>query len=600
MNSLARRKLAQRPGQTGAQKFTAFFTRYCRRGKRDTGRALEDVELDEPSSRAAGRRHPWTIVHSFYANMGGFVFDTSDEDINFLPNSRQRLTLTPRGLLFLLENEPDLVPDISEEHIRDKSKASSLAKTLVCLQALWFCAQCIARCAQGLAVSLLELNVFAHAICSLLMYFLWWDKPMDIEEPTVLSGKMVRELCALMCMRSFLNYEEQCELPHGVRFGSSHQRSIAETSVSPVDKNEDPWYRLCQCCISITIGPYIELYLDLKALRTRQPRPTSWPLQCRVEWIANGPVDEQVENPSQATSYPIELNCQDDAVGSEDRTTTASLPSALALASNRVVHVPLNADTRGNQPPPPTQPFTTNSVDGLCLTLGRWSRPKTDANVFIPRCPKPDYAPASVTLSSPDVMRWRLCARALQRYCPEPEWSLISGTPSHQEFPAYRSVCDRSANWPSSQHLELDKQHRVESPLGILLGFSFAGLVYGGIHLLAWSAPFPSHTALTLWRSSGVLLALSGFICAIFLAWVILIGSAFNWIEDDGDHQHTLLSRILSFFPIKPVMIPGLVCAWAYLAARGYLVVESFLQLAHLPDSAYALPAWSQYYPHIT
>ena len=134
--------------------------------------------------------------------MGGFVFDTSDADINFLPNSRQRLTLTPLGLLYLLEHEPDLVPNISEEHICDKSKASNLAKTLVCLQALWFCVQCFVRFAQGLAVSLLELNAFGHAICALLMYLLWWDKPLDIEEPTVLSGNMVREMCALMCMRS--------------------------------------------------------------------------------------------------------------------------------------------------------------------------------------------------------------------------------------------------------------------------------------------------------------------------------------------------------------------------------------------------------------
>lgn len=38
----------------------------------------------------------------------------------------------------------------------------------------------------------------------------------------------------------------------------------------------------------------------------------------------------------------------------------------------------------------------------------------------------------------------------------------------------------------------------------------------------------------------------------------------------------------------------------AYIGARGYLVVESFIQLVHLPDSAYLLPAWSRYSPHIS
>jgi hypothetical protein len=232
-----------------------------RKNKRKKGASDETsaVELDEReandvehgdsdrSSGAASRRHPWTTAHSFYALMGGFVFDTSDEDVNFLPNSRQRLTLTPLGLLYILEHEPDLVPNISEEHICDKSKASNLAKTLVCLQALWFCVQCIVRLKQGLAISLLELNVFGHAVCALLMYFLWWDKPLDIEEPTVLSGNMAREMCALMCMRSFSGAGflatlvdqkmDLPELPHGVRYGSERKRNIAETSMRP-DEND--------------------------------------------------------------------------------------------------------------------------------------------------------------------------------------------------------------------------------------------------------------------------------------------------------------------------------------------------------------------------
>jgi len=48
------------------------------------------------------------------------------------------------------------------------------------------------------------------------------------------------------------------------------------------------------------------------------------------------------------------------------------------------------------------------------------------------------------------------------------------------------------------------------------------------------------------------------------------------------------------------VFIPGIFFTVEYLAARVYLVVQSFLQLAHLLDSAYALPKWSQYFPHIT
>lgn len=76
--------------------------------------------------------------------------------------------------------------NISKEDLQDKSKASGLAKALVCLQASWFCVQCLVRVGQALPVTLLEINTFAHSICALLVYSLWWDKPLDVEKPTYL------------------------------------------------------------------------------------------------------------------------------------------------------------------------------------------------------------------------------------------------------------------------------------------------------------------------------------------------------------------------------------------------------------------------------
>lgn len=38
---------------------------------------------------------------------------------------------------------------------------------------------------------------------------------------------------------------------------------------------------------------------------------------------------------------------------------------------------------------------------------------------------------------------------------------------------------------------------------------------------------------------------------------------------------------------------------WALVGGRIFLVVECFVQLAQLLESAYQLPSWSQYYPHI-
>lgn len=625
LDTVMRRKLGQCKDHTYTQTLAAFFRRCCRSDKRKSQRkqGVSDetsaVELDEQeannvehgnsdrSSGAASRRQPWTMAHSFYAIMGGFVFDTSNEDVNFLPNSRQRLTLTPSGLLYILEHEPDLIPNISEEYICDKSKASNLAKTLVCLQALWFCVQCLTRLGQGLAVSLLELNVFGHATCALLMYLLWWDKPLDIEEPTLLRGNRVREICALMCMRSFpaaLPYREMSfpELPYGVRYGSSRRRNIAQASVMPDEDDEDDgkikWYRLDKIVASAAIDAWNDFVFGRK--------PPLRHLECRLDWTAKGSVDAQSERFCRCIGYPVDLDYTDDNVGPKDGTASPALPLASAVVVDNSLHA---------QPIPPGPSITANriGIDGFCLTLGRWPQEKNSdsiikADVFVPRRPQPDYAPASVTLSHADVIRWQLCARALQRNCPQPRWLLISGAPSHQDFPAYRSVCERSPNWPSSQHLEFTEE-KSDQLFPIWLGFSFAGLVYGGLHLLAWNAPFPSRVENKLWRGSGILLASSGFIfpLSILLYAPFILGyecivhtSVWQVLKTRLGHWYKPLANVVS--SVGWVVYGYLVISFAlvYLLARGYLVVESFLQLVHLPDSAYALPRWSQYFPHIT
>ncbi|KAI5808466.1 hypothetical protein DFH27DRAFT_459108, partial [Peziza echinospora] len=55
----------------------------------------------------------------------------------------------------------------------DRSKTDWLAKAMVCLQASWIIIQCVVRKAEGLPVTLLEINTVMHVVCALLMYLLW-------------------------------------------------------------------------------------------------------------------------------------------------------------------------------------------------------------------------------------------------------------------------------------------------------------------------------------------------------------------------------------------------------------------------------------------
>lgn len=123
-----------------------------------------------PEGQPLVRRHPWTMTHSFWAIMGGIALVASDSD-PFIPPSK-RATLTPKGISLLLKHEPHLLPDISEEDVKDKSKGNSLTKFVACIQATWFCLSCFARISQRLPISMLEINTFAHAFCTVVVYLL--------------------------------------------------------------------------------------------------------------------------------------------------------------------------------------------------------------------------------------------------------------------------------------------------------------------------------------------------------------------------------------------------------------------------------------------
>lgn len=120
------------------------------------------------------REFGWTKTHGFFIQMGGFVLFDGGE---------------PKGILSLewLEelyagDQIDF-PKITEAEIDDRSKGDPLGKGLVVLQTSWFIAQCIARASQQLVVTEMELVTLAFATLNGLMYFFWWNKPLDVRCP---------------------------------------------------------------------------------------------------------------------------------------------------------------------------------------------------------------------------------------------------------------------------------------------------------------------------------------------------------------------------------------------------------------------------------
>lgn len=116
--------------------------------------------------------------------------------------------------------------------------------------------------------------------------------------------------------------------------------------------------------------------------------------------------------------------------------------------------------------------------------------------------------------------------------------------------------------------------HRI-----ILLVFvSITGLLYGGIHAMKWVDPFPTAIERQLWRISSCVGAL-GIIPVIFLG---MPGFSGVWISQERPRRY--------FDSV--CIVCGVVAGLAFVVARTFLVVESFLSIRSLLAGSFQVVKW--------
>ena len=131
---------------------------------------------------------------------------------------------------------------------------------------------------------------------------------------------------------------------------------------------------------------------------------------------------------------------------------------------------------------------------------------------------------------------------------------------------------------PSTTHLDAKKAFYVTFELVL------SSVAYSGIHLLSgWNFNFPSFSERLLWNVS------CSFIIAVLLLFPIS-ASIHEWNTraiDCGDWK----------YQVYDIWVRILVVA--YLGARTFIVVESFISLRHVPIGVYWTPPWLQVIPHV-
>lgn len=100
-------------------------------------------------------------------------------------------TTPPDGVTSPSVHDPSTTTkiSISKADILDKSKSSGVAKFLTVAQTTWFILQFIERWAAHQARTQLEIMTVAYALLNIVIYALWWNKPLNVNEPIEVSGR---------------------------------------------------------------------------------------------------------------------------------------------------------------------------------------------------------------------------------------------------------------------------------------------------------------------------------------------------------------------------------------------------------------------------
>ncbi|KAK0616985.1 hypothetical protein B0T14DRAFT_498097 [Immersiella caudata] len=542
------------------------------RVKRLSGDVSSICAEEAKKDRGSKRKHEWTMTHSWFAYMGGFAIDTKqgqDElPAEYIPGS-PRLALNRKAVTVLARS--GMLPDISKESITDKSKADALAKALVITQASWLILQCIMRFANGLHVTALELNTLAHAVCALLIYALWWHKPLDITEPALLAGGWAPGLAATLwaCSRGEIA---------NVRWIEKDLALALRAFCDEPDSAE-------QLAQSLAGDPEQEYSITIIETETR--RKTTYNLM--------------VHDPPHPITFTVHGN------GEKNPILLLMAPGANALLC----------------PPRPSMAHgNTGTYNAITLShLVRWQllrrlvhdQPLLAALLF-------REAGVSIRDIRDSSLCYEICtapmevAKFIQASFPDKILRMTYLRSISLDRLGYEPVTTGISNWVEAGP---DTAERAASTFQSMAVFWLAALIYGALHAIAWKDHFATPAEALMWKISCIYVAGYGsVVIAILAPWEALRRYEMyqyprldeNWhhrpegkLERNGQDfwseklSNRTKNRLKWFGSVVFIVTPVLF----YFFCRVFLVAEGFVGLRSLPALAFHTPEWTQYLAHL-
>jgi hypothetical protein len=138
-----------------------------------TSDGVQHISSCPVSQNLVGGTEKWGLEHGYLIRMGALKIKLKQGDSRF-PSIK--------GVEKLAAGELLPTARFLNEKIKALSKSDKLAKTVVCFQVSWLVLQTIARRIERLPITLLELNTIAQVWVTLVLYWLWWNKPQGVAE----------------------------------------------------------------------------------------------------------------------------------------------------------------------------------------------------------------------------------------------------------------------------------------------------------------------------------------------------------------------------------------------------------------------------------
>ncbi|KAK4989144.1 hypothetical protein LTR50_003480 [Elasticomyces elasticus] len=422
----------------------------------------------------------WSMKQAFFAVSGGFAVDST----SFWKHDQ--LMFSPVAIMELAKL--DLLPRIPEETVEEKSRADATTKALVCLQAGWFFVQSIARLAQHLPLTLLEIHTMAHVACAFCMYLFWLEKPYDVRSPILLENELAVDMAALFV------------LDHKTRFA---------------------------CCSSLDIESPEAFTVNYDKVRAAHIHAVDHGITGYLRCKAQGAVDwkQECSHAAWHEKFPLSISKLD---------TNSPIHEHMRRANNALTYI---------------------------------------------------YGLPRASDGTDEEQSGRDASRSVrQRYCkghvvPVRSNFRIDGSPFG------KTIAPREAI--------LSLQLKV---------FAILCTLYGGAHLSAWNAHFPSFAEMWLWRVSGIGMVSMPAVFVVHLALVDLekamtdrknVGNKVRW-----QHLRKGLGWVCGVLNFAVVSVLGFVLIACYYG-RVFVLVESFASLRSPSDGTYVTVSWPGVIPHV-